>query len=579
MIIGYGLWPQWAGFDPIVIREDLAILIEKSTADIDVYYREQAEAAKQAKLDAKTKKQKKSSTASGRGKGKTAKALELEESSIQPSGKRKYKKRKRAGEDKEERQARRESSEQTESVPPEQSPATKPSKEKKAPKPPRSPSPVWDESTLTAEQLAKPQSSYVILIHEALTSSQTGAMSLPQIYRAIERRYPYFKLRVTTQGWQSSVRHNLGQHAAFRKIERDGKGWMWGYNPEVPIEKEKRRRVSPPPQTATQQRYYPQQQMQAPRPSSFPYPGMTYPGTHNHQYPPNNASPVNGYNVPTATQPGQFPPRTPFAPPRFPMILDAKSDSAYKSPYDPSSTSTSTQQTPQTTSQSQSIPSNPLQPNSTTQPQPNQTHYSNTNPFPQPQPQHPAPNNNPPWPPSSSNPPPNNTPKAISQHTHLALQRYKTTLLADMTTTPNASSIIDSAINRALGTVPPPDVTPSLTDEDLTQVTAITAAAHKMLQDIASRGAGNTAEVSNGAEGNSRSNGGTAATEEGKAVGGGRPAEVAEQVVRSMPPAPVLGGEGGGEAEAEVERRDGMKRGREEMEGEELPPEKRIMMG
>lgn len=123
-------------------------------------------------------------------------------------------------------------------------------KEKRPAKPPRSPSPVFVESELTAEQLQKPQQSYVVLIHEALSNSKSGPMSLPQIYRAIERRYPYFKLRVTTNGWQSSVRHNLSQHDAFQKVERDGKGWMWGLVPGVSIEKEKRRKASSPGPTA-----------------------------------------------------------------------------------------------------------------------------------------------------------------------------------------------------------------------------------------------------------------------------------------------------------------------------------------
>ncbi len=125
-----------------------------------------------------------------------------------------------------------------------------PAKEKKEPKPkrpPRSPSPVFDESKLTEQDLAKPQSSYVVLIHEALINSASGTLSLPQIYRAIERKYPYFKLRVTTNGWQSSVRHNLSQHDAFQKIERDGKGWVWGLVPGVSIEKEKRRKAVSPP--------------------------------------------------------------------------------------------------------------------------------------------------------------------------------------------------------------------------------------------------------------------------------------------------------------------------------------------
>ncbi|CAF9913765.1 MAG: hypothetical protein GOMPHAMPRED_008020 [Gomphillus americanus] len=135
---------------------------------------------------------------------------------------------------------------------------TKLPKEKKPPKPPRSPSPFPDEASLTPEQLAKPQHSYVVMIHEALSSCEAGQMSLPQIYKAIEKRYPYFKYRVTTPGWQSSIRHNLSQHPAFKKTEtREGKGWMWCLDPEISIEKEKRpRRPSPPPMT--QQQYFPQ---------------------------------------------------------------------------------------------------------------------------------------------------------------------------------------------------------------------------------------------------------------------------------------------------------------------------------
>ena len=246
-----------------------------------------------------------------------------EENNVQPNGKRKYTKRKRAR-GKEDQQAVRESTEHTESVPPEQANAAtatpKPAKEKRPPKPPRSPSPVFDESQLTPEQLAKPQSSYVVLIHEALTNSKTGQMSLPQIYRAIERRYPFFKLRVQTQGWQSSVRHNLSQHPAFRKIERDGKGWMWGLVPEISIEKEKKRRATPPP--ATQQHYYPSNPLlQHP----YPYPNMPQ---------------LNGNMSPAhyGAYPGMQPNRMPYSPaarPPFPLpIVNAvQSESTYRSPY------------------------------------------------------------------------------------------------------------------------------------------------------------------------------------------------------------------------------------------------------
>ena len=117
----------------------------------------------------------------------------------------------------------------------------KPKKEKKStPKRKRTPSPEINEADYPPEALLKPSASYVVLIHEAISSSERGALTLPEIYKAIERKYPYYKLRVTTNGWQSSVRHNLGQHKAFHKVERSGKGWLWSCTKGVSIEKEKK---------------------------------------------------------------------------------------------------------------------------------------------------------------------------------------------------------------------------------------------------------------------------------------------------------------------------------------------------
>jgi hypothetical protein len=82
----------------------------------------------------------------------------------------------------------------------------------KAPKPPRSPSPEMNLADYTEEQLQRPSPNYVYLIYEAIQNSKAGVMNLQQIYSAIERKYPYFKFKVTSNGWQSSVRHNLGQH-------------------------------------------------------------------------------------------------------------------------------------------------------------------------------------------------------------------------------------------------------------------------------------------------------------------------------------------------------------------------------
>jgi hypothetical protein len=186
---------------------------------------------------------------------------------------------------------------------------TKEKKEKKPPKPERSPSPTFVESELTEQQLAKPQANYVTLIYEALQDSKNGQMSLPQIYRAIQRKYPYFVLKVPTTGWQSSVRHNLSQNQAFRKIERDGKGWMWGIVPGVSIEREKKKRVTPPPQSHPG--LLPQQPMYQPGhpPHIMPY------GQHNMMAPP------PGYpmphQLPPNFAPAPYPSQPPFQHPQY----------------------------------------------------------------------------------------------------------------------------------------------------------------------------------------------------------------------------------------------------------------------
>ncbi len=421
--------------------------------------REQALQAKEAREEAKSGGRKMPSTIDGRGKGKTAKEVkkEKQEENLQPNGKRKYTKRKRAG-GLDDQRGVRESTEQTDSAPPEQALAValplKPAKEKKPPKPPRSPSPVFDESKMTPEQLAKPQSSYVILIHEALTSSKTGAMSLPQIYRAIERRYPFYKLRVQTQGWQSSVRHNLSQHPAFKKIERDGKGWMWGLVPEISIEKEKKRRPSPPAQS--QQQYYPRgpPMMQYPH----PYPGMP---------PPNGHMPPAPYGM-RPSMPMPYPP-PPYGRPPPPMpLVNAQSESTYQSPY-------------------QSTP--PPAPEPSQRPQ----QLSNTNsyvgPYAPSQPPKPQPSN------------PNGAPSAHQQQTQLspamngasnnngnqevaqAMARFKSSLISTMDDKDYAEKLVSSAINRTLGI----QNKSSLPGEEDPQEKSIMTAFSNMLGDLSKK--------------------------------------------------------------------------------------------
>ena len=221
---------------------------------------------------------------------------------------------------------------------------SKEKKEKKT-KPPRSPSPTFVESGLTPEQLQKPQANYVTLIYEALSNSKEGKLGLPQIYRAIQRKYPYFVLKVGTLGWQSSVRHNLSQHHAFEKVERDGKGWMWGIVKGVSIEKEKKRRTPPLPHLsgpmhhqpiyqAAQQHYlggYPPQQFM-PHPGYMPHQIMhspAQPGYPQH-YPQLH---MNGQPPPPSTQPPSKPINPGLAAAMIPQL--AAGNRSYSSPYAP----------------------------------------------------------------------------------------------------------------------------------------------------------------------------------------------------------------------------------------------------
>jgi Forkhead domain/FHA domain len=159
---------------------------------------------------------------------------------------------------------------------------------KKPARPPRSPSPQMREEDYTEEQLGRPAGNYVMFIYDAVTASAEKKLNLQQIYSAIERKYPYFKFRVNTPGWQSSVRHNLGQHPAFEKVEKDGKGYLWGIKEGVPIDRERKKRSPPPP--------------------VYPPPGQSYaPNTYQHQHPqhvmpgqmppPGNSNQSAGYGV------------------------------------------------------------------------------------------------------------------------------------------------------------------------------------------------------------------------------------------------------------------------------------------
>ncbi|KAF7585359.1 hypothetical protein BBP40_011159 [Aspergillus hancockii] len=193
-------------------------------------------------------------------------------------------------------------------------------------KPSRSPSPNYPpESAYTPEDLAKPPYNYAVLIFDALTEAGTP-MTLKQIYRALKLKYPYFRFKCETEGWTSSVRHNLnGNSHLFMHAERDGKGWSWQLRPGASVEKEKKRRPSPPPPS---------------QPPSMPAAPPQYMPSMNSPY----GNPSNGQTN-MANPHFQFPsmPSNPYtAPPPAPAPAPVPQQSnPYPAPPQPSSASTS----------------------------------------------------------------------------------------------------------------------------------------------------------------------------------------------------------------------------------------------
>ncbi|PNS19133.1 hypothetical protein CAC42_1869 [Sphaceloma murrayae] len=180
----------------------------------------------------------------------------------------------------------------------------------------KSPSPQKPESEYTEEELKKPQKTYVVLIHDALSNSPTGIMDLQQIYDAIQKMYPYYKYRSQTQGWQSSIRHNLIGSEAFEEAGKIGKGRLWKINPNYNIDKEKKRRQPTPPISDSKPAYqypYPQGQGQysnqgyppyRPSPYGTPYGPPTTALPNGAKPPPSYAAQRNGtYYSPYASQP------------------------------------------------------------------------------------------------------------------------------------------------------------------------------------------------------------------------------------------------------------------------------------
>ncbi|EME82896.1 uncharacterized protein MYCFIDRAFT_19639, partial [Pseudocercospora fijiensis CIRAD86] len=77
------------------------------------------------------------------------------------------------------------------------------------------------------EQLKKPTMTYIYIIDEILMNIEGGQADLQTIYDKIQKRWPFFKYKVNSVGWQSSVRHNLLQSDRFVEAGKSGKGKYW----------------------------------------------------------------------------------------------------------------------------------------------------------------------------------------------------------------------------------------------------------------------------------------------------------------------------------------------------------------
>ncbi|TID31010.1 hypothetical protein CANINC_000371 [Pichia inconspicua] len=111
---------------------------------------------------------------------------------------------------------------------------TKPKRQPKAKKK------VYTLEEIPEEYRNKPNLPYSVLITDCLRKRGTErGMSLSEIYKGIQELYPYYFY--CPDGWQSSVRHNLSLNKSFKKISKEGKGWLWGVNEEVIAEKDRAR--------------------------------------------------------------------------------------------------------------------------------------------------------------------------------------------------------------------------------------------------------------------------------------------------------------------------------------------------
>ncbi|KAK4178355.1 hypothetical protein QBC36DRAFT_325114 [Triangularia setosa] len=115
--------------------------------------------------------------------------------------------------------------------------------EKRRREKPKTPPLELNRADYTEEQLQKPNKNYGILIDEVLSAAPPDGLTLKQIYKRIQMKYPFYYFTVDTKGWESSVRHNLIGNVAFKKNEETH---LWARVPGIDIDAGKKRKAASP---------------------------------------------------------------------------------------------------------------------------------------------------------------------------------------------------------------------------------------------------------------------------------------------------------------------------------------------
>ncbi|ESZ97511.1 hypothetical protein SBOR_2058 [Sclerotinia borealis F-4128] len=215
-------------------------------------------------------------------------------------------------------------------------------------------------SECTLEQLNKPPKNYLQVIWELLRDAGCP-LCLPQIYNEMEVQYPYYAFQ-DSKGWQSSVRHNLGQHDCFLREKRAGKGWAWTLKEGTSYVREKKKKAPSPPVAGRNQPIYQASHPvpgyganQIQPPPGYMFNPQLYQGQMNSHPPPQAyqqyqqaqtyMGPPNPHYAPYPAQQGYAPPQgvqAPFIPPMAPQLVPT-APASYSSPYAPKPPAATTQ--------------------------------------------------------------------------------------------------------------------------------------------------------------------------------------------------------------------------------------------